>query len=126
LVNHPPQLESSTGGFRGQQQPRTRIEFVGPDLDGRCPADAGVAEAVPDHAGLLVIGDSIGAPSWVGSGLADLNSSGAVPVVLDRGLPPGGAEAIITNAHRIVRLHKVEIAVALRFGQIRKEPWLAP
>jgi exodeoxyribonuclease V alpha subunit len=51
-------------------------------------------KAVPDHAGLLIVGDIDQLPS-VGPGqvLADLIASGAVPVVrLTEGLPPGGAE----------------------------------
>ena len=55
------------------------------------PLMRALLRALPDRAALLLIGDVDQLPS-VGPGqvLADIVTSGAVPVAFDRSLPPGG------------------------------------
>jgi exodeoxyribonuclease V alpha subunit len=67
--------------------------------------DASLAESVPDHAALLIVGDIDQLPS-VGPGqiLADMIASGAVPVIrLTEVFRQAAQSRIITNAHRINR-----------------------
>lgn len=62
-----------------------------------------LVRALPDHAHLVIVGDADQLPS-VGAGnvLADLISSGAIPVTrLDRIFRQAAGSTIISNAHRI-------------------------
>jgi len=99
------EVDPKSGGFkRGEDNPLECDLLV---VDDASMVDVllmqGLLKAVPDRAALLVVGDIDQLPS-VGPGqvLADIISSGAVPVVrLTEVFRQAAQSRIITNAHRI-------------------------
>ena len=100
------EADPRTGSFKRDQAFPLACDLL--VLDEASMVDAplmrSLLRALPDQAALLVVGDADQLPS-VGPGqvLADIIASGALPAIRLTEFPPGGAERVIRNAHRINR-----------------------
>src|SRR5689334_29267 len=101
------EIDPTTGGFKRNDETPLECDLL--VVDETSMVDVllmqALLKAVPDHAGLLIVGDIDQLPS-VGPGqvLADLIASGAVPVVrLTEVFRQAAQSRIITSAHQINR-----------------------
>src|SRR5207245_2410031 len=101
------EIDPTTGGFKRTGENPLECDLL--VIDETSMVDVllmqALLKAVPDHAGLLIVGDIDQLPS-VGPGqvLADLIASGAVPVVrLTEVFRQAAQSRIITSAHQINR-----------------------